>query len=129
MHVFTLKKLEILKTKIEVCVLYKHKTSYVDAFCKTLPKGQKDSIIASFYATLESYANNQILPKTKFKKLKRPKNDKIPDYEIKYGKYRLYLFTTENHKIVVSGGMKKNQLKDIRRLRRIKKEYFESQKS
>ena len=60
--------------------------------------------------------------------LKRPKSDTIKDYEIKSGSYRVYLFKDSNAAIVVFGGFKKNQKKDIRRFRYIKQEYIKATK-
>ena len=65
------------------------------------------------------------LPPTKFKVLKRNKSDTIVDYEIKTKDFRIYLFRDDNSsKVIVLGGFKKNQKKDIEKLRRIKKQYF-----
>ena len=54
-----------------------------DAFCEVLEREKKENIIGSLFATLEAYANIQMLPGTRFKELKRHKSDPIKDYEIK----------------------------------------------
>lgn len=45
----------------------------------------------------------------KFKKLVNNKKDKIPVYEIKVNKIRLYLLRLENGKIVVAAGLRRDQ--------------------
>jgi len=68
------------------------------------------------------------LPKTKFKILKRDKSDKFVDYEIKTKDLRLYFFKDEYDRIIVIGGKKKTQAKDLSKFRAIKKEYFANKK-
>ncbi|MCF8273099.1 MAG: hypothetical protein K9I95_04630 [Flavobacteriaceae bacterium] len=65
------------------------------------------------------------LPVSKFKQLKRNKRDPNVDYEIRTRDFRVYLVRDKRlGKIIVLGGLKKNQTKDLLKLRSIKKEYF-----
>lgn len=64
------------------------------------------------------------LPATKLKQLKRGKKDKIPDFELKTKHLRLYFIKDSNNRIVIIGGKKKDQLKDINKLRGITKNYY-----
>jgi hypothetical protein len=72
-------------------------------------------------------ATGQPVSPAKFKLLKRTKKDPYPDYEIKSGDLRLYLFEDrEAGKIIVLGGKKKDQQADIEDLRRKKLAYFKA---
>jgi|TARA_B110000908_G_C10048446_1_gene355066 hypothetical protein len=68
--------------------------------------------------------NERMLPNTKLKQLKRGKKDKIPDFEIKTKHLRLYFVKESNNRIVIMGGKKTNQTKDIIKLRGITKNYY-----
>ena len=81
---------------------------------------------ARIFATLQSYSDLLIMRQTRFKELKRPKSDDVKDYEIKINKYRVYMFKDSNGGIVVFGGSKNNQKKDIRQFRGIKQAYIKS---
>ena len=99
-----------------------------DEFCESMMKVDKTKkILRKIYARLETIAQlkQTQLSSHKFGQLKRPKNDPYPDYEIKEKEYRLYFFKDKGSgKIIVFGGKKKNQKKDIERLRKIKKAYL-----
>ncbi|HOM40110.1 MAG TPA: hypothetical protein PK064_04305 [Bacteroidales bacterium] len=76
---------------------------------------------------MESVANLNRLPETKFRELKgRPAGDNVKEYEIKKKPYRIYLFKVDAGNIIVFGSSKKLQKKDIKRLRQIKNEYLKS---
>lgn len=64
------------------------------------------------------------LPQTKLKQLKRGKKDKIPDFELKTKHLRLYFIKESNNRIIIIGGKKKDQPKDINKLRGITKKYY-----
>jgi hypothetical protein len=61
---------------------------------------------------------------SKWKELKRNKSDPYKDYEIKTKHLRAYYFKVDEGNAVVLIGFKKDQDKDINRLRRIKQAYF-----
>jgi hypothetical protein len=78
---------------------------------------------------MDSVANLKYIPKNRYRELKgRKKSDKIKDFEIKKDDIRIYLFKDLAGNVVIFGGFKNNQVKDIARLRRIKNE-FVKQKS
>ena len=65
----------------------------------------------------------------KFKPLKRDKKDPIPDFEFKTSNLRLYVFKHPvSGKVIVGGGgaNKTQQPQDIARMRRLKKQYYDS---
>ncbi len=125
---FTLERLDAVKGKIEIYKLLIDNNCEFDSFCKSLEDKNRDDIIGSIFATMEAYANLQMLPGSRFKELKRPKSDKIKDYEIKSGKHRVYLYKDSNGGIVVFGGSKNTQKSDIKRMRQIKNDYIKSHK-
>ena len=64
---------------------------------------------------------------TRFKQLKRSKSDKYVDYEFRAGELRLYCFEDEGTgRIIVIGGFKKDQKKQLIKMRRIKAQYFKA---
>ena len=126
MSKFTLKRIDSVKGKIKIFKLLVNGNCEFDAFCEVLEREKKDNVIGSLFATLEAYANIQMLPGTRFKELKRHKSDPIKDYEIKSGNYRIYLYKDPNGGIVIFGGARKNQKSDIKRFRAIKHEYIKN---
>ncbi|MBX2979060.1 MAG: hypothetical protein KF905_07185 [Flavobacteriales bacterium] len=62
---------------------------------------------------------------SKWKELTRKKNDTHKDYEIKTSNLRAYYFKIDDGNAVVLIGFKKDQKKDIAKLRRIKDAYFD----
>jgi hypothetical protein len=124
---FALKKIEAVKGKIDIYKLIINGNCEYDEFFDKLEKDNKETVIGSFYATLNAVANLIKLPFTRFRELKgRKKGDKIKDYEAKKDIYRLYLFKHSSGKIVAFGGIKDNQDKDIKRLRRLKLEFIKT---
>jgi putative component of toxin-antitoxin plasmid stabilization module len=71
-------------------------------------------------------SNLQSLPATKYKPLKGCK-DAYTEYEIKTENLRVYLFKEEKTgSIIVCGGKKSTQQKDIQRFRNLKQSYIAS---
>lgn len=100
-----------------------------DEFCNWAVINGQQSKLSIIYARLQFIANLQYehLPSNKFRQLKRDRKDPYPDYEIKVEALRIYLIKDkETGQIIVTWGMKGTQDQDINRLRRIKKEYFET---
>ena len=77
---------------------------------------------------IEDLSQGKEVPAGTIKELKgRPKNDKIKDYEIRGKRIRLYFVKNIKGKILIIGGVKdkKKQIEQIKRMRGIKKRYFE----
>ena len=70
-------------------------------------------------------ANLQSLPDTKFRELKGGKGD-VKEYEFKSRHLRVYVMQQKGGKIIVIGGYKNNQSKDILSFRSIKKQFLDS---
>lgn len=77
------------------------------------------------------HAQMQKLAPGKFKELSANASDPIKDFEFRTRNLRVYLFKLPSEagqtgKVIVIGGLKKEQKADIARMRRIKKEYYSS---
>lgn len=75
---------------------------------------------------MNQVANLQRLPKEKFRDITLER-DLVKEFEIKKGDLRVYVIKEDGH-IVVFGGKKSTQAKDINLFRSIKKQYLESKK-
>ena len=76
---------------------------------------------------MESVSQLKPLPKTKFRELKGNK-DKVKEYEFKSKHLRIYAIQQKNGKIVIMGGYKNTQTKDINTFRALKMQYLNSLK-
>jgi hypothetical protein len=73
-------------------------------------------------------ANNKLLPKTRFRDITLSKKEMIKEYEFKSRNLRVYAIKSPGGKIILLGGYKSNQKKDIKKFRNIKAEYIKNQK-
>lgn len=127
MSIFALKRIEQIKGRISFFKLIIDNRCEFDEFCELLERRKEGSKLRSIFGIMESVANLNRLPETKFRELKgRPAGDNIKEYEIKKKPYRIYLFKDDAGNIIVFGSSKKLQKKDIKRLRQIKNEYLKS---
>ena len=74
---------------------------------------------------MEDTANGKMVPKNQYRKLRLSSKIKYSAFEVKSKYLRLYLFHDENGKIIVIGGKKVDQERDIERLEKIIREYTE----
>ena len=75
-------------------------------------------------AILKEVSENKMIPKTRFRKLSLGVKIKQSMYEAKSKHLRLYILKENDaEKILIIGGKKKTQKKDIERIKRILKEY------
>lgn len=81
--------------------------------------------LAMVYQYMQYVADCRTLPKTKFRDI-TPDNEKVKEYEFKTKHLRIYAIKKANGKIIIMGGFKNNQSKDIRKFQSIKKQYLES---
>lgn len=125
MPTFALISLDQVKGRIKFYKLEIDGICEFDQFCEALENKNGQTILHTIFAIMESVANLNYLAKTKFRELKgRKKSDKVKDYEVKKGEYRVYLFKDEHGNIIVFGSCKNDQKEDIARLRRIKEKYL-----
>lgn len=98
----------------------------IDEFLEDVKKDKNfEPELGELYATLEDTANGKMVPKNQYRKLRLSKKLKFGAYEAKSRHLRLYLIHDEQGKIIVIGGKKTNQERDIERLEKIIKEFAE----
>jgi putative component of toxin-antitoxin plasmid stabilization module len=87
-------------------------------------EGTWSSELVTIQTRLQDVADGKLLPEAKFRNI-TPKKELIKEYEIKTRHLRVYMFHEEKTgRVIVCGGNKLTQKKDIFHFRRIKKEYF-----
>lgn len=125
---FALKRLEAIKGKQVFEKLIVDGNCYFDDFEERVSKNPKyASELASIYLYMERVADGAGMPKTKFKDI-TPSKEIVKEYEFKSKNLRVYAIKAKNGKIVILGGTKNRQKKDISKFRGIKKRYLEFQK-
>ena len=112
------------ETKIDVFELCKHNKSLFQPFYEEIERdGNLFGNLAGAIRVIQDTANMQRRPKTKFREIKGH-NLKCKLYEAKSGLIRIYLFHEENKgRVIVVGGLKDNQDKDLKSVKRIIKDY------
>lgn len=97
-----------------------------DTFVDNLEENYKSELAAIEYY-MEAVSQLKSLPDTKFRELKGYK-DNVKEYEFKSKHLRIYAIQQKNGKIIVMGGYKNTQKKDINAFRTLKKQYLNSLK-
>lgn len=112
-------------TEITVYELYKDGESLIQNFFKSIEKDSKllNQFAGAVSIVEKSASFRRPMPKEKFRLIEGHKLDcKI--YEAKKGKIRIYLFHQENTgRIIVTGGKKGNQKKDIKTVEKTIREF------
>lgn len=128
MSIFALKRIEAIDSKQTVDKLIVNNNCQFDEFEENLLKTKKyQNEIGMIYTYLEYISNGQTLPAKHFKDI-TPDKEKIKEYEFKTKHLRIYAIKKKNGKIILLGGYKNKQAKDINKFRAIKKQYIESLK-
>jgi putative component of toxin-antitoxin plasmid stabilization module len=124
MYNFTLKPIEEVVGRLKIFKLLVNNLSEYDEFEKQIKsEASLSSELLTIQARLYDIAECRLLPKEKFRNI-TPKKETEKEYEIKTSHLRIYLFHEEKTgRIIVCGGKKGSQKKDIAHFRRIKKEY------
>ncbi len=126
MHRFALKRLEEFEGLQTFDKLVINDKCQFDDFVERVIKNKTyESEIGKKYRCMERLSNRLSLPNTSFKDI-TPKNERIKEYEFRSRNLRVYAMKRKNGKIVVFGGFKKDQNKDIMKFRATKKKYVES---
>lgn len=97
----------------------------IDDFIDSL-EAQYETEMDSIYAYMNMVANLQTLPYNKFHPLDENNNDGYSEYEFKTKHLRVYVIAQPGGKIVVMGGCKNSQKKDIISFRALKRQYIDS---
>ena len=99
-----------------------------DEFCKLIEgEGNLRKQLIGIAHTMNEVANRRSLPKEKFRDI-TPEKDLVREYEFKKGDLRVYAIKDVAGHIVILGGKKNSQKKDIRSFRAIKQRYLQSKK-
>lgn len=122
---FALKKIRAVKGKINFYDLCIDGEKQFKSFCDSLEEIH-NSEKTQLYARLDYIAQLKSLPKTKFRDL-TPKKEDVKEFEIKTKNLRVYLIKIkQTGNVVVLGGHKNTQKKDIPKFRSLKKQYLDS---
>lgn len=127
MITFVLKKIVEIEGKVSFYKLIMNETCEFDLFWEEIEKdGNLKGELLKIQTLMSEISDNKSLPQQKFRNI-TPKKENVTEYEIKTKHLRVYLFQ-EKHtgKIIVSGGKKTTQKKDIKHFRKLKKQYFQS---
>lgn len=129
MYTFALKEIEEVSSKLKIFKLFVNDSCEFDDFFVTIKKeGNLTSELKTIQARLMEIAECKSLPDTKFKDI-TPKKETIKEYEAKTKNLRVYMFHEQNTgRIIICGGKKSNQKKDLQHFRNIKKQYFHQKK-
>jgi len=105
--------------------LVRDRKCLVDPFLEELKNDKnKKGGLGGIVAILEDVGNELLLPEQKFKKLRGYEKLKYKPYEIRYKEFRLYLiYDRETGQLLILGGDKKSQSKDLKKIEQILKEY------
>ncbi len=122
---FALKHFNEIVGRFKIFKLFvNHRCEYDEFERQIETEGSYSSELVTIQTRLQEIADGKLLPKEKFRNI-TPKKELVKEYEIKTRHLRVYLFHEENTgKVVVCGGKKTTQQKDINHFRRIKKEYL-----
>ncbi len=125
MNRFALKYIDEIVGRIKIFKLLVNNCCEYDEFERQIEtESSYRSELITIQARLQDVADGKLLPKEKFRNI-TPKKDLVKEYEIKTRHLRVYLFHEEKTgRIIVCGGKKITQAKDINHFRRIKKEYL-----
>jgi len=96
-----------------------------DVFFAEQIEGNNSKDLMKIQSILTQYSSLMRLPKGKFRDI-TPHKDRTKEFECKAGLLRVYLFKASNGSIIVFGGLKGNQVTDIKRFRGIKRKYVEA---
>lgn len=124
MHKFALEKIDAVKGRQRFEKLIVDGVCPFDAFESGLEKGYRRSL-EKIYFYMNEVANNRTLPKSKFRDI-TPTNSKVKEYEFKDGSLRVYGISTYGGKIIIMGGYKNRQTKDIVSFRSLKAQFLDN---
>lgn len=127
MPIFALHQIDEITGQIKFYKLHVDGTCEFDDFEAEIEKeGNLAKELLKIQTRMLQVSNLQSLPETKFRRLKGCK-DAYTEYEIKTDNLRVYLFKEEKTgNIIVSGGKKGTQKKDIPHFRNLKVAYIKS---
>jgi putative component of toxin-antitoxin plasmid stabilization module len=125
MNKFALIYIDEIAGRIKIFKLLVNNRCEFDEFEKQIEtEGSYSSELVTIQTRLHEIADGKLLPKEKFRNI-TPKKELVKEYEIKTRHLRVYLVNEEKTgRVIVCGGKKTTQQKDLNHFRRIKKEYL-----
>ncbi|MGD9993479.1 MAG: hypothetical protein AB7S69_09285 [Salinivirgaceae bacterium] len=128
---YSLNKIVEIEGKQEIYKLEIDDSCQFDDFEREIVKRkQYEEELTSILAHIEDFSNNKTLPEKKFKILnKSDKKDRIKEYEFKSRNLRVYGIKAPDGQIIIMGGYKSNQKKDLKKFRGIKSNYLETKQN
>ncbi len=122
---YTLNPLEEIDGKQDIYKMQIDDRCLFDDFEEEIEyRGQYEDELYSIFSLIEDVANNKLLPKTKFRDITISKKETVKEYEFKSKHLRVYAIKAPNGKIIIMGGYKNSQQKDIKKFRKIKSNYI-----
>jgi len=126
MNRFALVEFGIIRGHIRFYKLKVNDTCLIDEFWTEIEKqGNLKKQLNNALAIMERFAQGMSTSPDKFKNI-TDAGDPVTEYEVKTRDLRIYLFRNSDGAIVVTGGKKSTQKKDITRFKNLTKEYFNS---
>lgn len=125
MPTFGLQKLDAIKGKQTFYQLTLDNKGQLSCFGDELQDRYKTELL-TIYAYMNLLANLQTLPSTKFKDI-TPSNESVKEVEFKSKHLRVYAIHLKKvGKVVVLGGYKNQQKKDIPKFQSLKEQFLKS---
>ncbi|MBK9985379.1 MAG: hypothetical protein IPP15_24070 [Saprospiraceae bacterium] len=124
---FGLRKIESIHAKQQFDQLEIDGFGILDLFEKKLKGTTYQNEFKVMLTYMEYLGNGGLLPETKFKNI-TPVKESVNEYEFKSKHLRVYAIQKTGGKIIVLGGFKNSQKRDIISFRAIKKAYLISLK-
>lgn len=118
--------LDQVEGKIEVYKLEIDGSCPFDEFLKDIeldPSFRR--FLVGAFSILDDVVNLKLVPMQKFRNITR-RGETTKEFEIKKSALRIYLFKTAEGFVIVLGGKKNNQKRDIERFRKIKNRYLQT---
>ena len=126
MNKFAVEEFEIIKGHVSFYKLKVNNTCPIDEFWEEIKRqGHLSKQLNNAVAIMERVAQNLPVPPNKYKSI-TTKGDPCNEYEVKTKDLRIYLFRNSDGAIVVYGGKKSTQRRDINHFKNTVKEYFNS---
>lgn len=131
MPTFALKEVSEIQGRIRFIYLMVNGVSEFEEFEKELlADGGYESELNTIQALMQQISDMRgLLPKTKFRDI-TPAKERVKEYEIKTRNLRVYLIHEEKTgRIIITGGKKTTQKKNIRHIRQLKAAYLKQKAS
>lgn len=126
MNRFALEEFRIIKGHIRFYKLKVNGLCLIDEFWDEIERqGNLKKQLNNAIAIMERYAQGLPTSPAKFKNITE-RGDPVNEYEVKTKDLRIYLFKDKEGAIVVSGGKKSTQPRDINRFKNLTIEYINS---